>query len=165
MPPTGRYVAMTRVRAVQSTDRAEWLRLLLEFYSGSGESDHVPIVDAYLEGTSCEWLVPAAVFVCERSGHGLCGLLELSVREYAEGCTGATPYVESWYVESAVRGSGIGRQLVEAAEHWALEKGYTELASDAELGNTSSHAAHQAVGFIEEERVVHFRKKLTAAAH
>ena len=152
-----------RIREIQTQDRAEWLRLLLELYAGSDESDHIPIVDAFLNGSSSDWLLPSAVFVCEHESTGLCGFLELSVRNYAEGCIGATPYVESWYVEAAARETGIGRKLIEAAEQWALANDYNELASDAELGNTLSQSAHKAVGFVEEERVVHFRKQLQAA--
>ncbi len=152
-----------RIREIQAQDRVEWLRLLLELYAGSQDSDHIPIVDAYLNESTSEWLLPSAVFVCERSGSALCGFLELSVRNYAEGCVGVTPYVESWYVEPSARGTGIGRQLIEAAERWALAEGFDELASDAELSNTQSHSAHKAVGFVEEERVVHYRKKIRAA--
>lgn len=151
------------IREVRSEDRAEWLRLLLNLYPGSNEADHAALIDAYLLGSTSEFLLPSAVFVSERSGSGLCGLLELSVRNYAEGCIGATPYVESWYVDREVRRQGIGRELIDAAEHWALARGYTELASDARLSNTISHCAHKAVGFAEEDRVVHFRKRIRAA--
>ena len=151
-----------RIREIQTPDRAEWLRLLQDFYAGSVESDHAPSVDAYLAGSGGRSLLPSAVFVAERAGTGLCGFLELSVRNYAEGCLGATPYIESWYVDPDVRGSGIGRQLVGAAEGWAQAHGFSELASDAELGNTLSQAIHLAVGFSEVERIAVFRKKLKA---
>lgn len=150
------------IREIRQGDRAEWLRLLLCLYAGSLEGDHQGVVDAYLGGSSSGYLLCSAVFVCERSDGSLCGLPELSVRNFAEGCAGATPYVESWYVEPDLRRSGIGRRLIEAAEAWSLGQGYTELASDAELGNTLSHRAHAAMGFAEEERVVHFRKDLRA---
>ena len=150
------------IREIQAGDRAEWLRLLLALYAGSRESDHAPIVDAFMEERGCQWLVPSAVFVCERPGPALCGFLELSVRNYAEGCVGPAPCIESWYVEPGARGTGIGRRLVQAAEQWALARGFDTLASDAELGNTQGHRAHEAVGFVEEERVVHYRKKIGA---
>jgi aminoglycoside 6'-N-acetyltransferase I len=68
--------------------------------------------------------------------------------------------VEGWYVDGDLRGGGYGRQLIQAAERWAIEHGFDELASDAELGNMDSIAAHQAVGFEEVERLVCFIKKL-----
>lgn len=137
--------------------------MLLSLYAGSTESDHAEAVDAFLAGASSPYLLPSVVFVSERAGKGLSGFLELSVRNYAEGCVGATPYVESWYVDPDVRGTGVGRLLIEAAECWSLAHGYKELASDADIGNTLSHDVHKALGFEEEERVVHFRKTINAA--
>jgi aminoglycoside 6'-N-acetyltransferase I len=124
------------------------------------ESVHVPSVDAFLAGQPHESLLPSAVFVCERPDGKLAGFLELSVRNYAEECAGATPYVESWYVDEDVRHQGIGRALMQAAEGWARENGYPEMASDAGLKNDLSHRAHKAVGFTEVERIVVFRKSL-----
>jgi len=43
---------------------------------------------------------------------------------------------------------------------WAIELGCDELASDAEIVNTGSIAAHKALGFREMDRVVSFIKKL-----
>ncbi|HBY98328.1 MAG: GNAT family N-acetyltransferase [Ardenticatenaceae bacterium] len=148
-----------RVRAVEVADRGEWLRMRGFLWPEAAEAEHAADIDAFLRGPSEAELV-LAVFVCERAPGGLCGFLELSVRSYAEGCTGAAPYVEGWYVDPDVRGQGIGRALMEAAEQWARERGYTELASDAELENRASHEAHRALGFEEVERAVHFRKAL-----
>lgn len=103
----------------------------------------------------------AAVFLAE-SEDGPCGMIELSLRLYAEGCAGSpVPYVEAWYVAPPHRGRGVGRALMAAAEDWARARGHTELASDALLDNVASHHAHAALGFAEVERTVHFRKALT----
>jgi aminoglycoside 6'-N-acetyltransferase I len=149
-----------KVRPIASADRNEWLRLLEGLHPELCQADHVPSIDAYLCGTAIEELIPSAVFVAERSDGQLAGFLELSVRNYAEGCRGSTPYVESWYVDEDVRGTGVGRALMEAAEQWARDRGYIELASDALLENSLSHAAHQALGFEAVERIVVFRKPL-----
>lgn len=89
------------------------------------------------------------------------GFAEVSLRAVAEGCR-HTPvgYLEGWYVASGWRGRGIGRRLVEAAEGWALARGCREMASDTELDNTASQAAHARLGYEEVERVVLFRKAL-----
>jgi aminoglycoside 6'-N-acetyltransferase I len=149
-----------KVRLVGPDDRSEWLRLLSGLYPDTTDSDHLAIVDAYLFGSEADELVPAAVFVVELSGEGLGGFLELSLRNYAEGCTGETPYIESWFVVEEHRGKGIGGALMRAAEAWARGRGYPELASDALLDNTISHAAHRGVGFEEVERTVHYRKRI-----
>jgi aminoglycoside 6'-N-acetyltransferase I len=148
------------VRLVQPGDRDEWLRLLLGLYPDSSVDDHAEDVDGFLAGLPAGTPPPAAVFVCARPEGGLAGVLELSVRDYAEGCSGPTPYVESWYVDPDVRGLGVGARLVAAAETWAREHGYTELASDTELENHGSLRAHRALGFEEVERAIHFRKPL-----
>jgi aminoglycoside 6'-N-acetyltransferase I len=148
------------VRPVEPRDRPEWLRLLLGLYPGSTTTDHAAAIEAFLAGSEIAELVPSAVFVAERDGDGLCGCLELSVRDYAEGCAGATPYVESWFVDPDHRGRGVGRLLMQAAEDWAREHGYPEIASDTLLDNRRSQSAHRALGFEEVERSVHFRKTL-----
>jgi aminoglycoside 6'-N-acetyltransferase I len=98
--------------------------------------------------------------VAARPGGGLAGFLELSVRSYAEGCTGPVPYVEGWHVDADVRRQGVGRALVARAEAWARERGYTEIASDTEVERAHSIRAHRALGFEEVERIVVFRKAL-----
>jgi aminoglycoside 6'-N-acetyltransferase I len=148
-------------RPVRAADKAEWLRLLRGLHPEMPESAHIPSIDAFLAGEPHDSLLPVAVFVCERPDGRLAGFLELSVRNYAENCAGATPYVESWYVDADVRKKGLGRALMQAAEDWARAAGYPEMASDAVLENELSHRAHKAVGFDEVQRVVVFRKPLT----
>lgn len=116
--------------------------------------------DTFLKGAGPETSVLSAVFVSESTPGQLAGFVELFVRNYAEGCSGATPYVEGWYVDPALRGCGLGRALMGAAEAWARGEGFVELASDTPLQNTGSQEAHQALGFQEVERIVHFRKPL-----
>ena len=100
---------------------------------------------------------PAEVLVaCGDSGE-LIGFLELSFRPFAEGCdSGKIVYIEGWFVEADLRGQGIGRALVTAAEEWGRAQGCAEIASDTE----ASAAAHKALGFSEIVRVICFRKRL-----
>jgi aminoglycoside 6'-N-acetyltransferase I len=58
------------------------------------------------------------------------------------------------------RGTGTGGALVAAAEAWAREHGYREMASDTLLDNDASLRAHRALGFEEVERSIHLRKAL-----
>lgn len=148
------------VRPITRSDRDEWLRMLTALYPGEPLIEHEQPVDAFFGRAQSGELLPAEVFVCEVGPGQLGGFLELSVRNYAEGCSGATPYVESWYVDPGLRGRGVGRSLVLAAERWAIERGYSELASDALMENTASHEAHLAIGFEEVEHTVHFRKPI-----
>lgn len=101
-----------------------------------------------------------AVFVCEDQG-SLIGLAEVSLREWAEGCVSSpVGYLEGWYVVGHIRRAGIGRKLVNAAEDWARSCGCTEMASDTDLGNETSEAAHLKLGYQVAARVVAFRKHL-----
>lgn len=89
------------------------------------------------------------------------GLIELSIRAYAEGCdSDRVAFVEGWYVDRNARGKGVGAALIGAAEAWARSQGCTELGSDAEVDNISSAAAHLAVGFVETGVVRCFKKSL-----
>jgi len=54
--------------------------------------------------------------------------------------------------------------LVAAAEAWALAQGCREMASDADLDNTVSQAAHRRLGYRETGRAVQFCKALDAPA-
>ena len=92
------------------------------------------------------------------------GMAEASLRhDYVNGTDGSpVGFLEAWYVDASHRGCGVGRALIAAVEAWTRQQGCTELASDALLDNTASHAAHAACGFEETERVVYFRKVLGA---
>jgi GNAT superfamily N-acetyltransferase len=105
------------------------------------------------------------VLVAERENGLLSGFAELSIRhDHVTGTTSVpVAYLEGWYVDPDVRGVGIGRRLLEAAEHWAVTRGLKELASDAELENAESIQAHRSCGFIETCRAVHFVKRLDVA--
>lgn len=110
------------------------------------------------------WLArsDAVVIVAERlDGTGLAGFAEVGSRSHADGCdTSPVAYLEGWYVDEDARRRGVGKALIRAAEEWARQQGYREFASDARLDDTTSHLAHRALGFIEVERAVLYRKLL-----
>ena len=102
-------------------------------------------------------------FVAVAESGQLVGFVEVSRREWAEGCsTQPAGYIEAWYVEPTHRRANISRRLIEAAERWALAHGCTEMGSDAEIGNEVSLRAHVALGYAEVLRAVLFSKKLEA---
>ncbi|NJN80465.1 MAG: GNAT family N-acetyltransferase [Anaerolineales bacterium] len=89
------------------------------------------------------------------------GMIETSVREYAEGCESSpVGYIEAWFVYGDFRRTGVAGVLVQAAENWAREKGCTEMGSDTWLDNEASIRAHQKLGYHEVDRLVHFMKQL-----
>lgn len=101
------------------------------------------------------------IFVASRAEEGLSAFIEAGLRDKAEGCESSpVGYIEAWYVDEHLRGQKLGRDLILAAEHWAREKGCTEMASDTWLENEASITAHLKLGYTEVERLVHFAKQL-----
>ncbi len=78
------------------------------------------------------------------------GFIELSSRNYAEGCTSSpVPYIEGLYVAEGQRRRNVGRLLVAAVEDWAKEYGFTEMASDTQIDNAPTPGAPHSYGFAE----------------
>jgi len=144
-----------KIRKIVANDREAWVRMRNALWPGS-PSDH----DFETKRYFADALDLPYVFVAEDDGR-LVGFLELDLRKYAPGCSSSpVPFIEGWYVEPEVQGRGVGRALVEAAEASARAAGHEEIASDAEIDNAGSIAAHNALGYEEIERVVCFRKSL-----
>ena len=102
-----------------------------------------------------------AVFVATRADGSLVAFIEVSLREFAEGCeTSPVGYIEAWFVDENIRGQKLGRELILTAENWARERGCTEMGSDTWLENEVSIQAHRKTGYDEVERLVHFLKHL-----
>jgi len=143
------------IRFYRPEDRAEWLRMRRTLWDDCPGPRHDREMDEILEDDSED------VFFAERPEGGLCGFLEVAIRSRADGCDpGPVGYLEGWYVDPDVRRQGVGRALVVAGEAWARSRGCQQMASDAELWNTVSHAAHGALGYHETARLVHFNKPL-----
>ncbi len=145
------------IREVMPDEHTAWCELRARLWPETSRED--------LE-SECELLrstpESTAVLVAADERRRLVGFVEVSLREWAEGCeTHPVGYLEAWYVEPELRRSGLGRELVAAGEGWARTRGCTEFASDAEVWNAVSHAAHRALGFEEVVRVVLYRKSIS----
>lgn len=148
-----------KIRQVQKSDRLEWLRMRNQLWCSPPESleEHSQEIDQYYSTNDPN----LETFVIERPNGKLGGFLEVNIRSYAEGCTTSrVGYIEGWYVDSDLRRQGWGKALVLAAENWAKQKGIEEMASDCELDNSISLQAHLALGYLEVERIICFRKVL-----
>jgi aminoglycoside 6'-N-acetyltransferase I len=146
-----------RVRLIGPGDLATWCRMRVALWPAEPEGDLIRDAEAHLQGAGAL----QAVFLCEAAPGQPLGMIELSLRSYADGCRSMpVPYVEGWYVVPEARRGGVGRALMAAAERWARARGYTEIASDALLENRESERAHLALGFAEVERAIRFRKDL-----
>ena len=147
------------IRPVEPTDHAEWLRMRLHLWGGAAE-EHTHDIDAYFATPQ-----RGVTFVVESAGEGLCGFIEVSLRDYAEECqTSPVAYIEGWYVDADSRRHRLGTHLVQAAEAWARHQGLKEIASDTQIENAVSIQAHRVLGYEEVERIVCFRKALDASS-
>lgn len=113
---------------------------------------------------------PHGVFVAEMiASSRLVGFIEVSIHQSAPGrSTGPVGYVEGWFVDSAARRCGLGRQLLAAGEAWCRRHGSAVIASDT-TGQymKASVPAHLACGFRQVEHpeaasagIVHFIKSI-----
>lgn len=146
------------IRPARAADVAAWSQLRAALWPDDDAAAHAEdIAETFLSGDPDQ-----VAFVAEGEDGELLGFVEASIRrDYVDGCeTSPVAFGEGAFIRPEWRGKGVGRALVEAVADWGRAKGCTELASNAMLDNTASHAFHEAVGFEETERVVFFRRML-----
>jgi aminoglycoside 6'-N-acetyltransferase I len=149
---------MIAIRPASPRDAESWCCLRHDLWPEGSLDEHAQEIEGFFAGRASE---PLAVLMAEGPDHEILGFAELSIRPFAEGCnTDRIGYLEGWYVVPEARGRGIGRALVEAAQDWARQEGCSEFASDTEIGNDISAAAHHALGFEEVGLIRCFRKAL-----
>ncbi|MGI4842825.1 MAG: aminoglycoside 6'-N-acetyltransferase [Janthinobacterium lividum] len=148
---------MSLITPCTSIEQAGWLQLRMALWPAQ-RTDHLQEMQEL-----CAQPARYAQFLAYSSLGEPQGLVEVALRgDYVNG-TDSSPvgFLEGLYVDPAFRRQGIAAMLVQTAEQWVKEQGCTEMASDALLENTASHAMHRALGFKETERVVYFRKLLS----
>jgi aminoglycoside 6'-N-acetyltransferase I len=147
-----------KIRPAQPEDAGAWTAMRHDLWPEEDRAELSAEVDAYFAGQG----QLRAAFICEDAERRCVGFVELSLRSYSEGCSSSpVPHVEGWYVVPDARRRGCGQALLAAAEEWARDRGFSELASDTWLWNEISARAHLKAGFEEVERAIHFRKMLT----
>ncbi len=156
--PPGSSRPTINVRSATARDATAWLGLRHALWPEGSAAEHREEIDRFFRGHAAD---PLAVLLAEDATGQAVGLAELSVRPHAEGChTDRVAYLEGWFVVPDARGRGIGRALVAAAEEWGRSQACREFASDTQLDNAVSAAAHRALGFREVGLVRCFRKDL-----
>lgn len=138
-----------------AADRDDWLELRTLLWPESPD-DHPGEMEAIRTsgGLLC-------VIARNADGRAI-GFAEAAIRhDYVNGCdTSPVGFLEGIFVRPEVRRRGVARALVAAVMDWVRSKGCSEFASDAELDNVDSHNMHNALGFVETQRVVYFRRRL-----
>lgn len=147
------------IDAFEERDTEAWAALRARLWPDADAGDLARECRAFADGDEVASI--GTVFVARDHSAGVTGFLELALRPFSDGCESTpVPHIEGWYVIPEAREQGIGRDLMRAAEDWARARGFTELASDAEIHNQISLRAHERCGFAEVERLVKFRKPL-----
>lgn len=148
-----------RIRSFTNDEGEKWAGLRKRLWPHADIDQLSAEAIAFLSGTPVPTI--AGAFIAEDESATPLGFLELAIRSFSDGCESMpVPHVEGWYVEPFARRRGVGRALMQHAESWAREHGFTELASDTEPWNNASIAAHAQCGFEETERLIKFRKSL-----
>jgi aminoglycoside 6'-N-acetyltransferase I len=144
-------------RIATADDLGVWAGLRHQLWPHLSLEEHeAEIVDALSQP---ERLI---AFLCVTPDGTAVGLAEASIRsDYVNGCeTSPVAFLEGIVVDPMARRQGVAGLLVAAISDWARSKGLSELASDADVDNTVSHAMHAALGFEETQRVVYLRRTL-----
>jgi aminoglycoside 6'-N-acetyltransferase I len=147
---------MFTIRKGGYSDKETWIGLRKALWPDCPENRHELEINHILSSQGI-------VLIAESSSQSPVGFAEISRRgDHVSGTfTTPTAYLEGWYVAPAYRRQGIGKALIRSAEEFALQAGFTELASDAEMNNHEGIEIHNRLGFIEVERTVHLINPLT----
>lgn len=137
---------------IDKKDFPQWKEMRREIY---------PILDEAYDEREMEQIYESDIWFCwllADESDSVIGLAELSARNIVDGCLSSpVAYLEGLYLKPAYRGRGLGREAVKHILDWCREKGFSELATDAELANTQAQSFYKALGFEETDRVVEFR--------
>ena len=147
-----------RIRHARPDDARSWATLRNELWPDQPLQELLEEAETFFSADDARL---ASVLVADKAGEGLVGFAELSLRPYAEDCrTSPVAFLEGWYVTPSMRRQGVGRALVRAAEEWGRAQGCREFGSDTQFDNSTSIAAHLALGFDDAGALRSFRKDL-----
>ena len=133
---------MTLIRLATSEDAAEVARLIAGFRDWQGRAEPS---DASIEASARRLLAdPNTEYLL--GGDPPAGVLQLRYRHSV--WTGTDDaHLEDLFVEADARGSGLGRELVEAALGRARERGCARIELDANEANEPALKLYRSVGF------------------
>lgn len=157
------YRMPIRLRAATAADRPDVTRLageLADFpvppWRTAGEIARadLPILQAALEQTPNDQL-----FLIAEGETGMAGCVYVVTnRDYFTG--EAHGYIEVLAVAPEARGTGVARQLMEAAETWAVGRGYRRIRLAVWSQNERARGLYEHLGFLPE--TMYYLKELDA---
>jgi GNAT superfamily N-acetyltransferase len=72
--------------------------------------------------------------------------------------------VQALVVDQAVRGRGVGKLMMAAAEAWAVDRGFSSIALGSHVSRSDAHAFYESLGYRNEATSHQFRRKLDGRA-
>ncbi|ENN89804.1 GCN5-related N-acetyltransferase [Rhizobium freirei PRF 81] len=146
-----------RIETAGDQHQGAWARLRAELWPDGSIEHHRSEIEKIC---SAEGNIG---FVAIDAADHVIGFAEATLRhDYVNGCeTSPVLFLEGIYVRKESRRQGVAWALCAVVAEWGRAAGCTEFASDALIDNLESHALHDALGFVETERVVYFRKSLS----
>lgn len=155
--PSESSKSSSQMRIVEASrdDLAAWKGLRRAVYEGVSDRFHNQEMQLILSAAD------AASFLGMSDTGEPFALLELTLRNYVDGCLGRpVGYIEGIYIDPEHRMAGHGRLLVDFAADWFRKRGCREMAADAELENTGAQEFISRMGFEETYRIVEYKKSL-----
>ncbi|KKC35271.1 aminoglycoside 6'-acetyltransferase [Devosia epidermidihirudinis] len=145
------------IATASPADATDWAAMRQALWPSHDIAEHVADIADYLAAPG-----DTLTLIARDTAGAAIGFAEASIRhDFVNGCdTSPVGFLEGIYVVPEHRRTGIAGKLVDAVADWVRQRGYTQLASDADINNTQSHQMHEALGFEETQRVVYFRKQL-----
>jgi len=93
--------------------------------------------------------IESAIFVAKDETAGPVGFIHLQTRiDYFSG--EKQGYISDIAVDSSFEGQGVGRMLLETAENWSREQGYSLLTLFVFAGNTYAQRVYEKNGFAQD---------------
>lgn len=129
--------------------------LIIQLWPDNTREEAIEIIKEYLCGEETGVFVHFVDNQCVSLA--LCSLRH----DYVEGCESRpVGYIEGIIVDANYRKNGIAKILCAECEQWARDKGCKEFASNCEIINEESLCFHLHMGFIEENRIICFKKEI-----
>src|SRR5688572_11431519 len=143
--------AITMIRRAQIGDAAEMTRLSAQL--------GYPLSPAEMKRRLANLLANERHFVAIATrGELVLGWMHVEHRSTLEG--GERAELMGLVVEASTRRQGLGRELVDAAERWAVSRGLLSLTVGSNAARELSHPFYEALGYSREKTQHLYRKAL-----
>lgn len=141
-----------RIRAYRDTDRDDVLRLAERLTVGIAawldEDRFAAVARRWVAGSIAAIGPDAAVLVADDGNDRCLGFVSAARKIHFTG--EEQVYVGELVVADDAEGRGVGRTLMRAVEHWAIEQGCRSVTLETGANNQAARTFYQRIGYQEE---------------